>query len=162
MQQLSQHLEHPCEGHVTASHKILRYLKGYPAQGIFFSATQDYNLRAFINFDWGNYKEIRKSTTRYCIFIGDSLISWKSKKYNTISRSSSEEEYRARATTTAEIQWILYLLKDLYIAHQQPVQLHCDNIFAIHIAKKHVFHERIKHLEIDCHFVRAKVQDSII
>lgn len=107
--------------------------------------------------------ETRKSVIGYCVFIGNSLISWKTKKQTTVSRSSSEVECRGMASTVAEIQWLLYLLTDFNIKHDSPALLFCDNQqSAIHIAKNAAFHERTNHLDIDCHFVRAKVQAGII
>lgn len=159
---LSQYLNKPHQAHLTAAHRVLRYLKGKPAQGIFYSTSNDYKLKAFSDSDWANCIQRMKSIIGYCVFIGESLISWKSKKQNTVSRSSSEAEYRAIASVTAEIQWLLYLLRDFKIKHEEAALLFCDNTFTIHIAKNPAFHERTKHLDIDCHFVREKIQKGVI
>ena len=98
----------------------------------------------------------------FSVYLGESLISWKSKKQQTISRSSSEEEYRALAATTCEIQQITYLLQDLHIQHLQPALLYCDNQVAIQIANNQVFHERTKHIEIECHVAREKLNVSLL
>lgn len=84
VQQLSQHLDKLHEAHMLAAHRILHYLKGKPMQGIFFSASKDTQLKAYTDSDWGDCKETKKSITDYCTFIRDSLISWKSKKQNTV------------------------------------------------------------------------------
>lgn len=84
------------------------------------------------------------------------------KKQNTVSRSSSEAEYRALATSTCELQWLSYLLTDLNITCSRPAVLYCDNQSALHIAANPVFHERTKHLEIDCHIVREKSQAGLM
>ncbi|GKA13093.1 hypothetical protein Tco_0692639 [Tanacetum coccineum] len=78
----------------------------------------------------------------------------KRKKHKTLSKSSTEAEYRALASVTSEVILILKILKDLHVENLLPVLLHCDSNSAIKIAANPVFHERTKHLEIDLHFVR--------
>ena len=75
-----------------------------------------------------------------------------------MSRSSSKAEYRAFATSTYELQWLTYLLHDLKIQCSKSATHYCDNRSASHIATNPVFHEKTKHLEIDCHLVQEKVQ----
>lgn len=91
--------------------------------------------------------------TDFCIFLGDSLVSRKSKKQATVSRSSTEAEYRALAVVASEITWISHLLKDLHIISPSPALVYCDNTAAIAIATNPTFHERTKHIEFGCHFV---------
>src|SRR4051812_20978331 len=98
----------------------------------------------------------------YFTMLGSSPVSWKTKKQPTIFQSSAEAEYHALAALTFELQWLKYLLSDLGIHILQPITVHCDSKSAIHIAENPVFHERTKHIEIDCHFVREKIQVGLI
>ena len=84
----------------------------------------------------------------YCFLLGSSLISWRSKKQTFVARSSSEAEYRALIDTTSELLCLRWLLKDLGVS--------------IHITHNDVFHERTKHIEIDCHFIRYHLVHGVL
>ncbi|XP_060974264.1 uncharacterized mitochondrial protein AtMg00810-like [Cannabis sativa] len=159
---LSQFMSCPRTTHLTALHHLLRYLKGTPGQGILYSSSSSLHLQGFSDSDWATCPITRRSTTGFCIFLGDCLISWKTKKQPTVSKSSAKAEYRALAATTSELTWLQYLLKDLQIPQPTPAFIYCDNQSAIHIANNPTFHERTKHIELDCHFVREKIAQSVI
>ena len=74
-----------------------------------------------------------------------------------MARSSAEAEYRSMASTTCELKWIKSVLSNLGVTHSMPIQLYCDNQAALHIAKNPVFHERTKHIDVDCHFIRDEI-----
>lgn len=112
-------------------------------RAFFFSPAQNsFHLEAYSNADWGSSLDTRKSLTGYCIFMGSALISWKTEKQTTISRSSTEAEYTSRGSTVCELQWISYILNDLHIPLLTPIPLWCDNRVALHITANPVFHER--------------------
>jgi len=139
-QQLSQFLNAPATTHCKAACRILRYLKNSPGLSLLFPRKSEAQILGYVDADWAGCVDTRRSTTRFCFFLGSSLISWEAKKQTTISRSSSEAEYRALSVATCELQWILYLLKDINIkCVKQPV-LYCDSQSAIHIASNPVFH----------------------
>ncbi|KAJ9535711.1 hypothetical protein OSB04_un001137 [Centaurea solstitialis] len=94
---VSQFMSAPCSDHYATVLRILRYLKSTMFHGLFFSSTSSLILRGFSDADWDSDITDRRSTTGYCFFLGDSLISWRNKKQSLTSRSSTEAEYRALA-----------------------------------------------------------------
>ena len=150
---LSQFLSCPRTPHLDALHHLLRYLKAAPGQGILFSATSSLSLKAYTDVDSGSCLDMRRSTTGHYMFLGDSLVFWKSKRQQTVSHSSAEAEYRALACVTSEVLWIKSLLHDFQVV-VVPTLLFCDNQAAIHRATNPNFHERSKHIETDCLFTR--------
>jgi hypothetical protein len=97
-------------------------------------------LRAYSDADHGIDPTDRKSVTRFCIFLGDSLISWKNKKQSIVSQSSTKAEYRAMTSTTKEIVWLRWLLADMGVSFSHHTPMHCDNQSSIQIAHNSVFH----------------------
>ncbi|XP_020690111.1 uncharacterized protein LOC110105085 [Dendrobium catenatum] len=154
---LSQHMHNPTASHSFQLKKLLRYIKGTLEFGLPV-VRSDLRLRTFSDADWASDPVSRKSTSGFCTFLGDTIVSWTVKKQTTVSRSSTESEYRALASATAETIWIRRLLADFGIKHDSSVDIFCDNMSTIALANNPVFHARTKHIEIDQRFVRDHIQ----
>ncbi|KAH9652494.1 protein kinase domain-containing protein [Citrus sinensis] len=159
---LSRFMHEPRTTHMDAAIRVLRYLKGSPGKGILLSSTSDLHIRGYCDADWGSCPTTRRSVTGYCTFLGDSPISWKTKKQNVVSRSTAEAEYRSLADLSCELQWLRALFADLGHLQHDPMTVYCDNQSALYIAENPVYHERTKHIELDCHFVRERVQSNLL
>ncbi|WOH00710.1 hypothetical protein DCAR_0520084 [Daucus carota subsp. sativus] len=159
---LSQFIHQPCSDHLQAAFKVLRFLKSSPGQGLLISSSASLHLTAYCDSDWAGCQFTRLSLTGYCIKLGDSLVSWKCKKQHTVSKSSVEAEYRSMADTCCEVVWLVALLKNFLISPKLPIPFYCDSQSTLYIAANPVFHERTKHIEIDCHIVREKLIRGLI
>ncbi|XP_057539843.1 uncharacterized mitochondrial protein AtMg00810-like [Amaranthus tricolor] len=162
VQYLSQFMQNPRLPHASVLQHALNYVHTTTNQGIIIKGSDQLKLQAYSDSDWASCPNTRRSITGCILLLGSSPISWKSKKQSTVSRSSSEAEYRAMASAASEVTWLVRLLEELQLTSLKPVLLHCDNISAIHIAKNPVFHERTKHIDIDCHFTRDKVLEGLL
>ncbi|RVW15974.1 Retrovirus-related Pol polyprotein from transposon RE2 [Vitis vinifera] len=152
----------PCDSHWDAVIRILRYIKSTPGQGVLYENRGHTQVVGYTDADWAGSPTDRRSTSGYCVFIGGNLISWKSKKQDVVARSSAEAEYRAMALATCELIWLRHLLQELRFGKDEQMKLICDNQAALHIASNPVFHERTKHIEVDCHFIREKIASGCV
>ncbi|KAM0019556.1 putative RNA-directed DNA polymerase [Helianthus debilis subsp. tardiflorus] len=162
VQFLSQFMHAPNSGHLEIALRLLKYLKLSPGKGVMFKRANEFSVKGYVDSDWAKCLATRKSVTGFCIFLGNCLVSWKSKKQSVVARSTAEAEYRALCSATCEIMWILNILKELNVSYDLPVKLCCDSQSAISIALNPVFHERTKHFEIDLHFLREKIADGVV
>lgn len=157
VQQVCLHMHDPKDEHMNALKRILRYLQGTLDHGLHLYKSSVSGLISYTDADWGGCPDTRRSTSGYCIFLGDNLISWSSKRQPTLSRSSAEAEYRGVANVVSESCWIRNLLLELHCPIPKATLVHCDNISAIYLSGNPVQHQRTKHIEMDIHFVREKV-----
>ncbi|RVW90282.1 Retrovirus-related Pol polyprotein from transposon RE1 [Vitis vinifera] len=133
-----------------------------PGLGILYNSQGHTRIECFSDADWAGSKFDRRSTTDYCVFFGGNLVAWKSKKQSVVSHSSAEFEYRAIAQATCEIIWIHQLLCEVGMKCTMLAKLWCDYQAALHIAANPIYHERTKHIEVDCYFIREKIEENLV
>ncbi|XP_039170468.1 uncharacterized mitochondrial protein AtMg00810-like [Eucalyptus grandis] len=158
---LCQKMQQPTIADFNNLKRVLRYVKGTISCGIFLHSRSSKQLYGFSDADWAGCTETRRSTTGFCTFLGSNLISWTAKKQPTVSRSSTEAEYRALASATAELTWVSFVLRDIGLSLSSPTRLFCDNQSAIALTANPILHARTKHIEVDFHFVREKVASAL-
>jgi len=129
---------------------------------LFFPCSSSLQLHAYCDATWASYSFDRCSLSAYCVFLGGSLIAWKTKKQTSVSRSSTEAELRAMALVTAEVTWLRWFLADFGVSVSIPTPLLTDSTGAISIARDPVKHELTKHIGVDSYYTRAQVQDDVI
>ena len=157
---VSQFLHAPTEDHFLTVKGILRYVKGTLHFGLTFRPFGAPSaLVAYSDADWAGCPNTPCSTFGYSIYLGNNLVSWSAKKQPTVSRSSCE--YHALATTAAELLWLTHLLHDLKVPISPKPILLCDNKSAIFLSSNPVSHKRVKHVELDYHFLRELVAGKL-
>ncbi|XP_074270623.1 uncharacterized protein LOC141594507 [Silene latifolia] len=159
---LSRFVSEPRKEHWDAALRVVRYVKMNPSKGISLSRGSNLELRGYCDSDYGRCPLTRRSLSGYFVSLGSSPVSWRAKKQATVSKSTAEAEYRAMGSATSELIWVKSFLASLGVFHTKPMELCCENQAAIHIAKNPVFHDRTKHIEIDCHFVRQHLVENTI
>nr|GEW60968.1 ribonuclease H-like domain-containing protein [Tanacetum cinerariifolium] len=142
------YMHDPREQHLNVMKRVLRYLRGTINLGLQLFRCTTSQLIAYSDADWVGCPATRRSTSGYCVFHGDNLLTWSSKCQDTLSHSSAEAEYRGVANSVAETSWIRNLLLTL---------VYYDNVSAVYMPANPVQHQRAKHIEIDIHFVHDKV-----
>ncbi|GJZ69144.1 ribonuclease H-like domain-containing protein [Tanacetum coccineum] len=157
VQQLCLYMHDPREPHLNAMKRVLCYLRGTTDLGLQLFRSTTSQLIAYSDADWAGCPATRRSTFGYCVFLGDNLLTWSSKRQDTLSRSSAEAEYRGVANAVAETSWIRNLLRELHTPLFTATLVYCDNVSAVYMSANPVQHQRTKHIEIDIHFVRDKV-----
>ena len=131
----------PKESHAETVKRIFRYLADTPELGLWYPKGRSEYLVAYSDSDHGGYKTDRKSTSGQGQFLGGSLVSWFSKKQNTVSLSSTEAEYVAVSSCCAQVIWLKQQLQDLGI-YLKEIPIYCDNTSTISLAKNPVQHSR--------------------
>ncbi|GJU20676.1 ribonuclease H-like domain-containing protein [Tanacetum coccineum] len=153
-QQLCLYMHDPREPHLNAMKRVLRYIRGTTDLGLQLFRSTTSQLIAYSDANWAGCPATHRST---CVFLGDNLLTWSSKRQDTLSRSSAEAVYRGVTNAVAETSWIRNLLRELHTSLFTATLVYYDNVSAVYMSANPVQHQRTKHIEIDIHFVRDKV-----
>ena len=129
--------------------------------GLWYPRDSPFELIGYSDADFAGCKIDRKSTSGTCQFLGDRLVSWHSKKQQSIATSTAEAEYVAAGSCCAQILWMRQQLRD-YGTILGPTPIHCDNQSALAMTQNPVLHSRIKHIDIRYYFLRDHVQKKDI
>ncbi|GKF41501.1 ribonuclease H-like domain-containing protein [Tanacetum coccineum] len=132
---------------------ILRYVRGTLDYGLQLFSSLTTDLVAYSDADWAGCPTTRRSTSGYCVFLGNNLLSWSSKRQLTLSRSSAKAEYHGVTNVVAETCWLRNFLRELHTPLSSATLVYCDNVSAVYLSCNLVQHQRTKHIEIDIHFV---------
>ncbi|KAJ9561429.1 hypothetical protein OSB04_006589 [Centaurea solstitialis] len=146
------------EPHMKVVKRIFRYLKGTPNLGLWYPRDSGFDLTAFSDSDFAGCKLDRKSTTGGCQLLGE-LVSWTSKKQNSVSTSTAEAEYVAVGSCYAQVLWMRNQLLD-YGFQLAKIPIYCDNTSAVAITNNPVLHSKTKHIEIRYHFTRYHMMNG--
>ncbi|GKU97380.1 hypothetical protein SLEP1_g10529 [Rubroshorea leprosula] len=137
---LSRFMHSPSEIHFKAAKRILRYVKGTTDFGVLYKCSTNVKLIGFTDGDWAGSEEDMKSTSGQCFSIGSRVISWSSKKQDSIAKSTAEAEYIAVSLAADQAVWFRKLMNDLKQPQMHPTELFCDNLFAVAIVKNPILH----------------------
>ncbi|GKD42258.1 ribonuclease H-like domain-containing protein [Tanacetum coccineum] len=153
VQHICLYMHDPREPHLASLKRILRYVQGTLDLGFHLYASSTTSVFGYTDADWAGFPSTRMSTSGYCVFLGDNLLSWSVKRQHTLLRSNVEAEYRGVANVVAETAWLHNLLRKLHSPLSITNLVYRDNISAVYISTNHVQHQRTKHIEIDIHFI---------
>lgn len=159
---VSQFMHRPQKDHMEAVWRIIRYLKGTTGHGILFRAHGHLHITGYTDADWAGNPVDRRSTSGYFTFVGGNLVTWRSKKQKVVALSSAEAEFRGIARGLTEVLWLQKLLTEIGFPPTKTCEIMCDNQAAIRISKNLVQHDRTKHVKIDSHFIKEKIEEGIV
>ena len=155
-------MSEPHENHLQAARQVLSYLKITIGQGLLFIRNGNLSVEVCTDADYASSVVEGKSTSGYCTFLCDSLITWHGKKQKVVTRSSSEAEVRAMANGICEVIWVKRILEGLKSLPREGIQLYCDNKFVTAIAQNLFQHDITEHVETDRHYIKENIEEGII
>jgi hypothetical protein len=160
----------PGNHHLLAAKCILRYLQGTQHLGLVYQKDEGMKdhgdnkmvtVTGYCDSDWGG-DLVTRTTTGYCVFVNNNLVSWNTKKQQTVATPSAEAEVMASVEVVKEVKWLQQMLSELGCTVKTPTIVFCDNQSAIRISEKDVQHDRTKHIDIKYHFVKDELRSKNI
>ena len=151
----------PKEFHIIALKRIIKYVKTTTDFSVWYSKDIMDVLARYSDTDWAGNANDRKSTSGGCFYVCNNLVSWMSKKQNSISLSTAEAKYIAVSSCCTQLLWMQKFLLN-YGIRQEHLTIYCDNTSAVNISKNPIQHSRTKHIEIRHHFIRELVKDGTL
>jgi hypothetical protein len=162
IQQLSQFLDNYSYAHWHAATRVVRYLKGTKHFSLHLGGNNNVNILGYTDSDWANCLDTRRSVGGYTFNLGSGAISWAAKKQKTVAASSCEAEYIAAYEASKEAIWLRALLTGIDLPPSNPTTIMCDNDASINLSEDPMLHTRVKHIDINYHFLRERVQSKEI
>ena len=159
---MSQFMCEPRKVHWVAAKHILRYLQGTVDYGLDYRQGDGVRLVGYTDSDWAGCASDRKSTSGCCFGLGSAVVSWFSRKQQSVALSSAEAEYMAASLASCEAIWLRKMLFGLFGQPLRPSVIYCDNQSCIKLTENPVFHDRSKHIGIRYHFIRDYVQKGAV
>ena len=159
---LSQFMSAPYEDHLKAAYRVLAYLKGTIGQGLMYSRSGGSENKIYTDADWASSVIDRRSVSAYCVYLGGSLVSWRSKKQKDIALSSAKAELGALVKGIQEAMWIRGVLGELKLFSQNEIKVYCDNLSEIAMAKNPIQHEKTKYSAIKHGWIMERIEKKII
>ncbi|CAM8969523.1 unnamed protein product [Rhodiola kirilowii] len=159
---LSRFMSNPGMDHWLALKHIVAYVRSTLDVGLCYSKRKDMlELVGYVDADFGEDRDCRKSITAFYITFGMNCISWKSQMKSIVAMSTTESEYIALSESVKEAMWLRGLLSECKLFHGSPI-VFSDSQSALCLARNHVYHERSKHIDIKYHFLRQHVESGTL
>lgn len=156
---LSRYMENPCQIHINAAKRVLRYLKGTMDYGLVYSGQGKLILKTFSDSDYAGDTENRRSTSGIVTKLGNCTVGWKSQQQRTVALSTTEAEYIAACEAVKDIVWMNRFLNEIS-DRAEANHLYLDNQSTIKLIKNPEYHKRTKHIDVKYHFIREKFNDA--
>jgi hypothetical protein len=148
---LSQYLVEPRRVHLVSAKHVMRYLKGTLDYG--YTGDHDFRLYGYTESEWVGSAFDRKITSGYCFSLGSAMTSWQSRKQSSIDLITKKEKYITTCSTSCESIWIQKLLTGLFDLEMESTVILCDNQSCIKMMENPIFHDKLKHIEIQYHYI---------